>query len=144
MAAASPARREGRACGGRYTSNCAAQRAVLMLRALGDYTRLMLCPTTLQMDRTLINFDNYRSKGQLARIRSTTEYLSILGLLALIGLGAGAVVKGRGQSYRLFGAAWFLLTFCRSPIFSISTPPSRSIGSICRVSGFSFSSLGLC
>lgn len=51
------------------------QRAVLMLRALGDYTRLMFCPTTLQMDRTVLDLNNYRNKV------SWRDSVSTLGLV---------------------------------------------------------------
>jgi hypothetical protein len=37
-------------------------RAVLMLRALGDYGRLMIFPGNLHMERTVVDADNYRSQ----------------------------------------------------------------------------------
>ena len=55
-------------------------RAVLMLRALGDYGRLMVFPSNLHMERTVIDPNNYRTK-QSWRDSVKSEYLSILGLL---------------------------------------------------------------
>ena len=94
----------------------APQRATLMLRALGDYTRLLVCPATLQMDRTVIHFDNYRSKASWVS-SAQSEYLSILGLLAVGGLVAGAYYSGPGQHYRRFGATWFFV--CYLPISNL-------------------------
>ena len=85
-------------------------RAVLMLRALGDYTRLMLCPTTLYMERTCPDAKNYRSRDTW-RGSVSSEYLSILGVVALCAFIYGAIRRGRGQRLRILGTLWFMLAY---------------------------------
>ena len=85
-------------------------RAVLMLRALGDYGRLMIFPSRLHMERSVVNGDNYASTPRW-RSSVTTEYLSIAGVLVAAALFAGCVRDGRGRRLRVFGAAWFLLGY---------------------------------
>ena len=85
-------------------------RAVLMLRSLGDYGRLMVLPWNLHMERSVtdpvahMSRDDWRGSIRL-------EYLSLAGagLLAIFALGAFR--KGAGQKARIFGASWFLLTY---------------------------------
>jgi hypothetical protein len=57
-------------------------RAILMLRALGDYGRLMILPTNLHMERNIFDYRNY---GGVQNWRGSveTEYLSIAGLLLI-------------------------------------------------------------
>lgn len=86
------------------------QRAVLMLRALGDYAQLMVFPTKLCMERTVLNYRNYRSTSSWHESVGT-EYLSILGVLLLAALAYGAARKGAGQRLRVFGAVWFLFGY---------------------------------
>ncbi|HTG43359.1 MAG TPA: tetratricopeptide repeat protein [Verrucomicrobiae bacterium] len=85
-------------------------RAVLMLRALGDYGRLMIFPSNLHMERTLIEAENYRSPGSWKQSCSS-EYLSIGGLLLLSAFGIGCFRSGAGQRMRVVGAGWFLLAY---------------------------------
>lgn len=91
-------------------SYSAATRAVLMLRSLGDYGRLMVLPSNLHMERSvsdpasLRNRDGWRGSIQL-------EYLSLAGASVLVVFGFGAFRKGAGQNARIFGASWFLLTY---------------------------------
>ena len=85
-------------------------RAVLMLRALGDYGRLMVFPSNLHMERTVVNTDATQSRFEWRRTIES-EYLTVTGLLVLAGLIAGAMRKGRGRSLRLFGGAWFVLAY---------------------------------
>lgn len=85
-------------------------RVVLMVRAVGDYGRLMLYPSNLHMERTLIDGDNYRTT-QSWKNSVRSEYLSILGLAMLAGLAAGSYWRGEGRTLRIFGAAWFLLAY---------------------------------
>ncbi|MGI8431725.1 MAG: tetratricopeptide repeat protein [Chthoniobacterales bacterium] len=85
-------------------------RTVLMLRALGDYGRLMVFPTHLHMERTVVegsNYDSHRSWQQTV----STEYLSIVGLAVAGLLTAGGLRKGPGQAARIFGASWFVVGF---------------------------------
>lgn len=85
-------------------------RAVLMLRALGDYGRLMIYPSSLHMERTVLDPNNYRSKESW-RHSATSEYLSVLGLAVAAAMFYGCVRKGIGQSTRIFGAVWFLFGY---------------------------------
>jgi protein O-mannosyl-transferase len=85
-------------------------RAVLMLRALGDYGRLMLFPSSLHMERTVANAEAAES-NQSWRRTIGSEYLTVTGLFVLAGLIFGAARKTRGRSLRLFGAGWFLLAY---------------------------------
>ncbi len=85
-------------------------RAVLMLRALGDYGRLMIYPSNLHMERSVVNPNNYHSKESW-RNSAASEYLSILGLAVAAAMLYGCVRKGAGQSMRIFGAAWFLFGY---------------------------------
>ena len=85
-------------------------RAVLMLRALGDYGRLMIFPVNLHMERTVFAPASFwTNSGWRAGIG--VEYLSILGLLLLAALVFGSMKEGRGQVTRAFGAAWFLIAY---------------------------------
>ncbi|HEX7517154.1 MAG TPA: tetratricopeptide repeat protein [Chthoniobacterales bacterium] len=92
------------------TSYSPATRAVLMLRSLGDYGRLMVLPSNLHMERSvsdpasLMNRDGWRGSIRL-------EYLSLAGAAVLAVFAFGAFRKGAGQKARIFGASWFLLTY---------------------------------
>ncbi|MEO6872775.1 MAG: tetratricopeptide repeat protein [Chthoniobacterales bacterium] len=85
-------------------------RAVLMLRALGDYGRLMLFPSNLHMERTLLRGDNYHDQASWEK-SVETEYLSIGGLVVLGALFAACKRRGSAQRLRVFGACWFLLAY---------------------------------
>jgi len=85
-------------------------RAMLMMRALGDYGRLMFFPSKLHMERTVFDPGSYRIPTSW-RGSISTEYLSILGLGLLAVFASGSVKKGRGQTVRIFGASWFLGSF---------------------------------
>ena len=85
-------------------------RAVLMLRALGDYGRLMILPSSLHMERTVVDPNNYGTKESW-RHSAGSEYLSILGLAVAIAMLCGSLRKGTGQSMRIFGACWFLFGY---------------------------------
>ena len=85
-------------------------RAVLMLRALGDYGRLMILPSSLHMERTVVDPNNYGTKESW-RHSARSEYLSILGFAVAIAMLYGSLRKGTGQSMRVFGACWFLFGY---------------------------------
>jgi tetratricopeptide (TPR) repeat protein len=87
-----------------------AMRGVLMLRALGDYGRLMVFPSQLHIERTVFEPALGRSQASW-RSALAIEYLTIGGGLVLGILLFGAFRKGAGQRARLFGASWFLLTY---------------------------------
>jgi Flp pilus assembly protein TadD len=85
-------------------------RAVLMLRALGDYGRLMVFPSNLHMERTVFNPATFRSdvvRGDWIQL----EYLSIAGLALATALLSLAFWRGNGRRVRIFGAAWFIFAF---------------------------------
>lgn len=85
-------------------------RATLMLRALGDYSRLLAFPANLHMERTVFDPNVYQGNAGW-REAIGTEYLSILGLLVLALLVAGASWKGAGRPLRIAGGSWFLLAY---------------------------------
>jgi tetratricopeptide (TPR) repeat protein len=85
-------------------------RAVLMVRALGDYGRLMVFPGNLHMDRSVFDPNAYRSHPNW-RQAVGTEYLSILGLALLALLVFGSIRKGNLRTTRIFGASWFLAAY---------------------------------
>ncbi|HEY2714357.1 MAG TPA: tetratricopeptide repeat protein [Chthoniobacterales bacterium] len=85
-------------------------RVTLMLRALGDYARLMIVPSKLHMERTVFDPSLVRdTTGWQANL--ATEYLSILGLFALTAFTVGALRKERGRDLRILGALWFLIAY---------------------------------
>jgi protein O-mannosyl-transferase len=85
-------------------------RAVLMLRALGDYGRLLIFPANLHMERTVFNPGAFY--GENARWHSLElEYLSVAGLIVLATLIGLALLRRPGQRLRVFGAGWFLLAY---------------------------------
>lgn len=77
------------------TASSLETRATLMLRALGDYSRLMLFPSNLHVERTIEH----------------SGYLSIIGIVAAAALVYGALREGKARPIRAFGAAWFILAF---------------------------------
>src|SRR5205807_2643823 len=85
-------------------------RATLMGRALGDYARLLIFPTNLHMERTVVDPLGWRSNPDWRRAIKT-EYLSILGLFLFAAFVYGSVKKGTGQNVRIFGATWFVVAF---------------------------------
>ncbi|EDY17449.1 Tetratricopeptide TPR_4 protein [Chthoniobacter flavus Ellin428] len=87
-----------------------AERVLLMFRALGDYTGLIFFPVKLYMERSISNPAIYRSVASW-RDHSHYEYLSIIGLLALLSALAGCLKAGPGRRWRIFGAVWFALAF---------------------------------
>ena len=85
-------------------------RVLLMLRALGDYARLIVYPGKLYMERSISNPAMYRSAAAW-RGNIGYEYLSILGLLVLLAAGWACRHAAPGQRLRIFGAAWFAVAF---------------------------------
>lgn len=85
-------------------------RILLMLRALGDYTSLIFYPSQLYMERTISDPAIYRTIAAW-REHSRYEYLSLLGLLALLGALWLCGKTSPGQRLRVFGAAWFAVAF---------------------------------
>src|SRR5438105_10689800 len=90
-----------------FTENWSAPvRGTLMLRALGDYARLMVLPRNLHMERTIFDPDNYLNRESWRR-SAASEYLSILGLVVLAAFICGCAKRGPGQRARIIGAVWF-------------------------------------
>ncbi|HWY39636.1 MAG TPA: tetratricopeptide repeat protein [Chthoniobacterales bacterium] len=85
-------------------------RAMLMARALGDYARLMVYPANLHMERTIVEPGSWQSNADWRRTIGI-EYLSVLGLLSFVILAYGACKGGPGHKVRIFGAAWFLVSY---------------------------------
>lgn len=85
-------------------------RVVLMLRALGDYGRLMIFPSNLHMERDVLQLDNYRSADSWKKSASA-EYLSVVGLAVAGALAGGCLRAGKGRGTRIFGAVWFVAGF---------------------------------
>ena len=85
-------------------------RALLMFRALGDYTGLMVWPGELHMERSLSDPVALGS-GKAWRERIGYEYLSVLGFLT--GLAAFFTCRWEGPApgLRRFGVAWFAIAF---------------------------------
>lgn len=87
-----------------------AARVLLMLRALGDYTSLLLFPDGLRMERVVFSPQAYKSlAGWQRSIRS--EYLSLIGSATLFCFAWLSFKNPPGRRLRLFGALWFLIGF---------------------------------
>lgn len=87
-----------------------AMRSLLMVRALGDYGRLLIFPSQLHIERSVWEPALGRTQATWGRAISL-HGLSLGGVLVLAGLVGGALWKGAGQRVRLFGATWFLLSY---------------------------------
>jgi tetratricopeptide (TPR) repeat protein len=87
-----------------------AAKGVLMLRALGDYGRLMIWPANLHMERDVVDGDSLQDTSHW-RQSIHVEYLSIAGLVVAAILLFGASRKGVARPIRIFGAGWFLITY---------------------------------
>src|SRR5205823_4611677 len=81
-------------------------RGTLMLRALGDYGRLMVFPGNLHMERSIFDPGDYLSRESW-RKSVASEYLSILGLVVLAAFTYGCARRGVGQRARIMGTVWF-------------------------------------
>lgn len=85
-------------------------RAIMMLRSLGDYSRLMIFPSNLHMERTVFYPENFSGRDYW-RFSGSTEYLSLLGVLAAAALVLGCLKRGEGQRLRIAGAVWFIVAY---------------------------------
>lgn len=85
-------------------------RALLMLRALGDYTGLMFFPGKLYMERALSDAGVNQSAA-FWRTHARGEWLSVIGLLALLSAIRLCWWRAPGRSLRIAGAAWFGIAF---------------------------------
>jgi tetratricopeptide (TPR) repeat protein len=88
----------------------AADRVMLMLRALGDYTSLILYPGNLHMERTVWSAAAYKSL-EVWQWDPRGEYLSLIGL-GTMGAFVFACWSGLpGRKVRILGVTWFVLGF---------------------------------
>lgn len=85
-------------------------RGVLMLRALGDYGRLMFYPANLHMERTVFSASAFGSE-QGRQNAIAMEYLSLAGLAVVAGFIFLCSRRGPGQRTRIFGAVWFIMAY---------------------------------
>lgn len=85
-------------------------RVVLVLRALGDYGRLLLWPGNLHMERS-VQAPEAELGNEGWRHAIGMEYLSILGVLFAVVLLIGTLRKGAAQRVRALGAIWFIAAF---------------------------------
>jgi tetratricopeptide (TPR) repeat protein len=85
-------------------------RAALVARSMGDYVRLLVFPTNLHMERSVLEPRSYANKSAW-RNALGAEYLSILGAVAFAGIGFGCWCRGNGQRARVFGAGWFVVAY---------------------------------
>jgi len=81
-----------------------------MLRAVGDYGRLMVFPGNMHMERSIFDPGNYLSRESW-RKTAATEYLSILGLAVLTAFSYGCARRGIGQRMRIMGTVWFFAAY---------------------------------
>jgi tetratricopeptide (TPR) repeat protein len=88
----------------------ASMRAVLMLRALGDYGGLMIFPANLHMERALPGAAPFSGGGGW-EVAIKREYLLFAGAALLAALVVLARRKSAGQRFRVFGALWFILAY---------------------------------
>jgi tetratricopeptide (TPR) repeat protein len=77
-------------------------RAMLMVRAMGDYARLMFWPGNLHMERSVFGDERSANAGEL-------NALAIGGSALLVAFACGCWRSGRGRALRILGATWFLL-----------------------------------
>jgi protein O-mannosyl-transferase len=117
-------------------------RATLMLRALGDYSRLMLFPANLHMERSVFQTGNYADRASW-RESAPWEYLSVLGLAAAIIFAWGCSRRGPGQPVRIFGAVWFFAAYLPiSNLFTLNATVAEhwlylpSVGFLIFIAGF--------
>ena len=107
-----------------------------MLRALGDYGRLMVFPGNLHMERTIFDPGNYLSRESW-RKTAASEYLSILGLVVLAAfyLWLREIGDRSAHAHHWHGLV-FRAPICRSRMSFSLTLRSRNIGFICLASAF--------
>lgn len=81
-----------------------ATRMVLMSRALADYARLMVFPANLHMERSIYGGSHPANALELS-------CLTIGGVCVLALMVAGCSWRADGRRARLFGAAWFAVSY---------------------------------
>jgi tetratricopeptide (TPR) repeat protein len=87
-----------------------ADRVMLMLRALGDYTSLIFYPGNLHMERTVWSATAYRNLETWQQ-NLRAEYLSLIGLATISAFVFACWSRLPGRKIRIFGVSWFVLGF---------------------------------
>jgi tetratricopeptide (TPR) repeat protein len=87
-----------------------ADRVILMLRALGDYTSLIFYPGNLHMERTVWSAPAYQSLDAWQQ-NLRGEYLSLIGLLTIAAFVFACWSRLPGRKIRILGVTWFVLGF---------------------------------
>ena len=91
------------------SSKAHSERAVLMLRSLGDYGQLMVWPANLHMERTIDSGVRRENKGWKSAI--PIEHLVLAGAIFGGILLYGGFRPGPARPIRILGASWFLLAY---------------------------------
>ena len=86
------------------------KRAVLMLRALGDYGQLMIWPANLHMERTIKESSDPRDDVEW-RNAIPVKFLALAGVIFGAFLIYCAFRPGPARAIRLFGMTWFVLSY---------------------------------
>ncbi len=85
-------------------------RIILTLRALGDYSELMVFPSNLQMCRAVLQVSAYSTPAAwLQHMRD--EYLSLIGIATVAIFWHGIASPVSGREMRRLGALWFATGF---------------------------------
>jgi len=87
-----------------------ADRIILMLRALGDYTSLIFYPGNLHMERAVWSAPDYLSLGTWQQ-NLRAEYLSLAGLATIATFAFACWSPLPGRKIRILGVSWFVLGF---------------------------------
>lgn len=87
-----------------------AERGIMALRALGDYTGLIFFPANLHMDRTVYRTEAY-SNMRTWQASIWLEYLSLIGAATLAVFTILCWKNLPGRRLRIFGAGWFMIGF---------------------------------
>lgn len=97
-------------------------RGLLMLRALGDYGGLMVFPAKLHIQRTILYPASTAPGAQWSDLL-VGDHLALAGIAILAAFILGASAKVVVRSARIFGAAWFVLTYLpTSNLFDMNAP----------------------
>lgn len=92
------------------TNGSEPHRALLMLRALGDYGQLLVWPANLHMERTILASGDARENTRWKNA-IPTEHLFLAGVVFGGILLYGAFRPGPARAIRIFGVSWFLLAY---------------------------------
>ena len=96
------------------------ERPRLVIRALGDYLRLLVFPDNLRMERQITVLPNLYVDP--ATFDPLYPHLSYIGIIFLAILIASYFKRGTLQSHRRFGVLWFAITLLPvSNVFSLNS-----------------------